>query len=139
MGHVIDEQGVSPDPHKTSAIVAMERPKTPTELRRFLDMVNQLGKFTPNIAEMSQPLRELLSSKKSWVWGPPQESAFERELTQPTVLALYNPDANLKISTDASSLWVGSGAPPAALSHTVEASGTCFSVHERNGTEILTN
>ena len=100
VGHVIDEQGVSPDPHKTSAIVAMERPQTPTD---FLGMVNQLGKFTPNIAEMSQPLCELLSSKKSWVWGPPQESAIEKikkELTQPTVLALYNPDGNLKISTD---------------------------------------
>ena len=101
LGHVIDKQGVSPDPHKTSAIVAMENPKTPTELRRFMGMVNQLGKFTPNIAEISQPLRELLSSKKSWLWGPSQDAAFEKlkgELTQPTVLTLYDPDANQKIS-----------------------------------------
>ena len=47
-----------------------------TELRRFLGMVNQLGKFTPNIAEISQPLRELLSCRKTWLWGPVQNEAY---------------------------------------------------------------
>jgi len=134
VGHVIDKKGVSPDPHKTSAIVAMERPKTPTELRRLMGMVNQLGKFTPNIADISQPLCELLSSKKSWVWGPSQETAFEKlkgELTQPTVLALYNPDAcRTEDLHRCIFLWVGSSSPPTALSHTVEASGICLSFHE---------
>jgi len=45
-----------------------------------MGMVNLLGKFTPNIAKISQPLHELLSSNKSWVWGPSQETVFEREL-----------------------------------------------------------
>ena len=63
-------------------------------------MTNHLGKFTPKIAEISQALCELLSSKKAWVWGPSQNEAFEKlktELTQPTVLALYDPEATLKI------------------------------------------
>ena len=90
---------MSPDPHKTSAIVAMERPKTPTELKRFMGVVNQLGKFIPYIADISQPLCVLPCSKKSWVWGPSQETAF--------VLALYDPDTELKISTDVSSYGLG--------------------------------
>ena len=69
LGHVIDEHGVSADPSKTSAVLEMGTPRSVTELRRFMGMVNQLGKFTPRIAEISQPLRELLSSKRSWVWG----------------------------------------------------------------------
>ena len=110
LGHVINKEGVTPDPQKTSAIVAMERATTRTELRRFMGMTNQLGKFTPKIAEISQPLRELLSSKKAWVWGPSQDEAFEKlktELTQPTVLTLYDPEATLKISADASAFGLG--------------------------------
>ena len=63
LGHIVDKHGISPDPNKTRAIREMERPRSVTKLRRFMRMVNQLGKFTPRIAESSQPLRELLSSK----------------------------------------------------------------------------
>ena len=110
LGHVIDGAGVSPDPQKTSAIMALEKPTTRTELRRFMGMVNQLWKFTPNIAEISQPLRELLSSKKTWLWSPPQDEAFQKlktELSQPTVLTLYDPEASHKVSADASAYGLG--------------------------------
>ncbi len=110
LGHVIDKEGISADPQKTCAIVAMEKPKSRTELRRFMGMANQLGKFTPRIAEISQPLRELLSTKKAWIWDPCHEQAFEKlktELTQPTILALYDPDAELTISADASAYGLG--------------------------------
>ena len=72
-------------------------------------MANQLCKFSPNLAECSQPLRELLSPRKSWVCGPAQE-AFKKvkeELTKPTVLALYNPNAKMKIRADASAYGLG--------------------------------
>lgn len=73
-------------------------------------MVNYLGKFSPRLAEITQPMRELLSSKNSWTWGPRQRESFEalkKELTQPTTLALYNPEAETKISADASSYGLG--------------------------------
>lgn len=69
-------------------------------------MVNQLGEFSPHISEIGQPLRELLSPKCSWLWGPRQQEAFDAvktELSKPTVLALYNPEARSKVSADASS------------------------------------
>ena len=58
LGHVINKQGILADPNKTAAIDQMEPPKTVTELRRFLCMVNQLGKFSPHIAKLSKPLRD---------------------------------------------------------------------------------
>ena len=76
LGHVIDANGVSPDPHKTEAIQKMKFPTTVTELRRFMGMINQLNKFSPHIAEMSQPLCELLKSNSMWVWTPNHEEAF---------------------------------------------------------------
>lgn len=88
----------------------MSPPTNVAELRGFLGMVNQLGKFTPNLAEMTQSLRELLSKSKSWTWGPTQSAAFDKvkqELSKPTTLALYDPSAPAKLSADASAFSLG--------------------------------
>ena len=100
LGHVVDRNGISADPSKVTAIAKMRSPENISELRRFLGMVNQLGKFTPNLATITQPLRELLSKKNSWCWTATQEQAFsatKNELLKPTVLALYNPNAPTKV------------------------------------------
>ena len=64
LGHIIDKDGISADPEKVAAITQMKQPANVPELRRFMGMTNQLGKFSPRIAELTQPLRELLSKKK---------------------------------------------------------------------------
>ena len=53
---------------------------------------SKLGKFSPHLAEYSQPLAFL---------------AIKKELTQPTILVMYDPLAETKISTDASSFGLG--------------------------------
>ena len=73
-------------------------------------MANQLGKFSPNLSEISAPLRQLLSHKHGWLWGSNQEQSYRKlqsELTNPTVLRPYNPRASTKISADASSYGIG--------------------------------
>ena len=98
------------DPEKTDAITKMKSPTSVPELRRFLGMANQLGKFSSNLAELTKPLRELLSKESTWVWNDAKEQAFSKvkeELTKPTVLSLYNPLAPTKIAADASSYRLG--------------------------------
>ena len=110
LGHVIDAGGIRADPEKSKAIVDMSLPTSLSELRRFLGMANQLGKFTPNLAELTQPLRELLSKSRNRTWGPSQSKAFDlvkTELSKPTTLALYDPAATTKISADASAFGLG--------------------------------
>ena len=63
LGHIIDCNGVKADPDKTKAITEMEAPRSVSDLRRFLGLVNQLGKFSPNIAELTQVVK--LSSTTS--------------------------------------------------------------------------
>ena len=110
LGHKIDHTGIQADPEKTKAIREMDPPTTVSELRRFLGMVNQLDKFTPQLAHLTQPLRGLLSKGATWLWGPDQSQAFSQvkeELSKPTTLALYDVNAPTKLSADASSYGLG--------------------------------
>ena len=73
-------------------------------------MINQLGKFSPNVAELSAPLRRLLINKQVWQWGPDQGNSYkslQAELTKPTMLKLYDTQAPTKVSADGSSYGVG--------------------------------
>jgi len=110
LGLIINEEGVSPDPEKIRAIVDMPPPTNIHGLRQFMGMINQLGKFSSRLTDLTQPLLKLLSSKNEWCWGEAQQKAFElakRELSTPTILALYNPQFDTKISADSSSFGLG--------------------------------
>ena len=75
-----------------------------------MGMVNQLRKFTPGLAQLTQPLRALLSKGTDCVWGLHQSEAFiqvKMELSKPTTLALYNTAAPTNLSADASSYGLG--------------------------------
>ena len=110
LGHIIDANGISPDPNKTEAIKKMKAPTTVTELRRFIGMINQLNKFSPHLAHLSQPLRELLKANTTWLWTPHHDEAFSKlktEISSPRVLAHYDINAQTKISADASAYGLG--------------------------------
>ena len=110
LGHIIDREGIRADPDKVTAITEMKPPTNVLELRRFMGMANQLGKFSSSLADLTQPLRQLLSKKSSWIWGPDQAQVFAKvkeELSKPRVLHLYNPQAPTKVSADASLYGLG--------------------------------
>ena len=73
-------------------------------------MVNQLGKFSPNIAKITEPLRALLNKNCSWHWKAPQENSFSQlksEFTKPVKLTHYDSTAEVKVLVDASSFGLG--------------------------------
>ena len=67
LGHLISKDGIQADPSKVEAITQMEAPTKSSELRRFLGMVNQMGKYLPNLAQTSKPLRDLFIMDTAWI------------------------------------------------------------------------
>ena len=63
LGHILDKQGIRADPEKTSAIAKMEAPKSVSDVRRFMGLVNQLGKISPKIAEYSQAINYCIKTE----------------------------------------------------------------------------
>ena len=106
-GYSISSSGYTSDTRKTTAIADFPRPQNITDLRSFMGLTNQLGGFSPAIADAAQPLRDLLRPKNEWCWSPNHEEAFTRVkkcLVSPPVLAFFDPTLPTKLQTDASRL-----------------------------------
>ena len=100
LGQSVRKNGIKPEPAKVSAVVGIEAPQNVGELRRFLGMVNQLGKFLPKLTTVTEPLCGLLSTEVAWHWEEPQNYAFgeiKKMLSCAPVLSLYDPNLNLKL------------------------------------------
>ncbi|KAK2188352.1 hypothetical protein NP493_135g04006 [Ridgeia piscesae] len=68
LGHMVAEDGVSPDPEKTRTVDEWTTPQSETELRQFLGLASYYRRFVPGFAKIATPLHALLggtSKKKS--------------------------------------------------------------------------
>ena len=88
----------------------MPRPKSITELQRFLGMINYLIKFVPNLAQITAPLRELLKKEVEFILQKPQLNAIQELkllVTSSPCLKYFNANLPTRLRPDASSEGLG--------------------------------
>lgn len=107
-GFQLSDEGIAADPGRVAALRDFPTPANLTDLRSFMGLVNQLAEFSPDIARTAQPLRPLMSPKRSFLWTADHDAAFDRvktALSSPPVLASFDPALPVILQTDASRLY----------------------------------
>ena len=138
-GNIISKDGMAPDPQKVNAIANMPVPTSKQELRSVLGMVNYLSRFTPNLAHMTSPLRELTKDDVDYQWLPEHETAFKNVkdiISSTDVLAFFDGTKAVTVQTDASMKGLGAtllqeGRPVAYASKSLSAAESNYSNIER--------
>ncbi|XP_065076498.1 uncharacterized protein K02A2.6-like [Ochlerotatus camptorhynchus] len=115
LGYLLDRNGLRPDPVKIQAITDMAPPTDVSGVRSFLGAVNYYGKFVHRMRTLRFPLDELLKAGTEFRWTTQCQQAFMRFkeiLASDLLLTHYNPNLDIVVSADASSVGVG-----ATISH----------------------
>ena len=105
MGYIIDKNGKRPSKLSVEAFKNLKRPEDVSEIQAFLGKINYYRCFVKNLAEVAQPLDELLKKNCVFKWTSDCESAFQalkNEVINATQLSHFNPDKPLILATDAS-------------------------------------
>ena len=77
LGHIIDKNGIRPQPNKLRVIVDMPLPQNPKELRSFLAWSISYDKSTPGLASKCAILNDLLHKDVKWDWTKQHSQAVE--------------------------------------------------------------
>ena len=110
LGHIIDENGVRPDPKKTEAVRNFPKPKNQTNIRQFLGLAGYYRRFIEGFSSRARAFPDLLKKTVVFEWTEKHEQSFE-DLKNALCIApvLQHPDFEKPfiLTTDASDYAVG--------------------------------
>jgi Reverse transcriptase (RNA-dependent DNA polymerase). len=105
LGHTIEAGRVRPSQEKIKAVRLFPEPRTREQLQRFLGLTGYFRKFVKDYARIAHPLSELLKKGVEFVFSLDQKQAFtflKDALSREPVLAIYDPQSDTEVHTDAS-------------------------------------
>ena len=78
LGHVISEEGISPNPDKDKAVCEFPVPTSVKGVRQFLGMASYYRRFMPKFAKIAAPLHALTRESVPFFWSMACQSAFQK-------------------------------------------------------------
>jgi hypothetical protein len=110
LGHLIDGNGIRPDPRKLDAIDRFPVPTDTSSLKSFLGIASYYRRFVSSYARLAAPLHYLLKMGVSVRWTAVEQRAMreiqDALLAAPT-LVCDDDECQLELKTDASKLGLG--------------------------------
>ena len=140
LGHVLDKNGVRPNPQKIEIIQNYKPPKNEKQLRQFLGLSQYYRRFQKNFSKIAKPLYDLTQKDTKWNWTPECQKAFETlktNLITPPILAYPDVNKPFIITCDASTTGLGyilSQKDDLGFERVVEFSGRSLRNAEKNYT-----
>jgi hypothetical protein len=105
LGHAVSAQGVKVLGERVEAIRNFPPPKNLRGVRRFLGMAGFYARFVPQFSQIAEPLHHLKRKNVKFVWGDPQQTAFDQlkeALATPPVLQIPDFAKEFTLVCDAS-------------------------------------
>ena len=110
LGHVINKDGVSVDPHKVEAVANWQRPTNVSEIRSFLGLAGYYRRFIKNFSKISLPMTRLMRKGVTFEWSSECESSFielKSRLMKAPILTIPSGTESFVIYSDASHRGLG--------------------------------
>ncbi|GFW36278.1 retrovirus-related Pol polyprotein from transposon 17.6 [Trichonephila clavipes] len=110
LGFVVTPESILIDKDKSVSINEFPVPKDQKQIKSFLGCCNFYRRYIKNFAKRALPLTNLLRKDTPFEWTSGTQEAFDdikKAILNPPVLALPDQNAELQITTDASSRGIG--------------------------------
>ncbi|GFW36066.1 retrovirus-related Pol polyprotein from transposon 17.6 [Trichonephila clavipes] len=107
---LVTPKGILIDKDKSVSINEFPVPTDQKQIKSFLGCCNFYRRYIKNFAKRALPLTNLLRKDTPFEWTSETQEAFDdikKAILNPPVLALPDPNAELQITTDASSRGIG--------------------------------
>ncbi|KAK9701289.1 RNase H-like domain found in reverse transcriptase [Popillia japonica] len=110
LGHRVKYNMIQPSADKTKAVGKFPKPTNTKQVQSFLGLTGYFRRFIADYALIAKPLSDLLKKDAKFVFGEAQQLAFNQLkelLTNGPVLAIYDPEKETELHTDASKFGYG--------------------------------
>ncbi len=110
LGFWVSREGIQPVQSKVQAMLNIAAPKSKTEVRRFIGLVNFYRDMWIRRSDLLAPLTKLTSANAKFIWTEVEQTAFDKikkVIARETLLTYPNFSETFHIYTDASQYQLG--------------------------------